>query len=102
MTGRHKGKSNLHNNLWLSLLLVGLAAVFAYAATMAVYVSGLEIQPVTVAFPPVVTTITRTTTIMPEDLENGLSTESYKVCERYANLDLSDMVKMCKMVGFQQ
>jgi hypothetical protein len=39
--------------------------------------------------------------IMPEDI-GRLESEVYKVCEQYANLDLSGMVQLCKRVGYQE
>jgi len=40
-------------------------------------------------------------TMMPEDI-GRLESEVYKVCEQYADLDLSGMAPLCKRVGFQQ
>jgi hypothetical protein len=82
------------DRVWLALLVIGLAAAFAYLISMAIYVSGVESKPAVLS--PLTTTST-----MPEDTDR-LESEAYKVCQQYANLDLSGMVKMCKMVGYQE
>jgi hypothetical protein len=40
--------------------------------------------------------------LWPQQPDQQLRDEARSVCSQYANLDLSGMVKMCQLVGFQQ